>query len=469
MITVTRRAILAGGSAAILAGAAPALARSRTEADVAIIGAGLAGLHAARLCEAAGLAVVVIEAERRVGGRLHTLRDLPGAPEAGGIQVGAGYARLRQIAAESGIDLPTGVGAGAGIADAPGNLYAVNGAIATPGEWPTSRGNRLPASERGVEPAAMLRHYARAFPRLETPSAWLDAPPDADIPVLATLRNAGASDEALRLIAANFNGNSLATMSQLNLSRTFAIFASQPGPIATIAGGSQRLPEAMAATLRREVRLGAMVQGLREEPDGVTLQLAGGTLRAAHAICTIPFAALRHIPLETPLPPAAARMIAELPYTRASFAYIAASEPFWQSDGLPHTLWTDDPLIGRVFVLGSDPPMLKLWTTGAGSDLVDRMAQEDAARLIVQRIETMRPSASGKLKMLRLYSWQRNANARGIYHHIGNGMTADLAATTRHRGKRLHFAGEHLGRGTSGMEAALESAEAAAEAVLLRS
>lgn len=63
--------------------------------DVAVIGAGLAGLHAARACEAAGLKVVVIEAERRIGGRLHTLHDLPGAPEAGGIQVGAGYTRCR--------------------------------------------------------------------------------------------------------------------------------------------------------------------------------------------------------------------------------------------------------------------------------------------------------------------------------------------------------------------------------------
>ena len=468
MITLTRRTVLAGGSAAILAGAAPALARSRTEADVAIIGAGLAGLHAARLCEASGLSVVVIEAARRVGGRLHTLRDLPGAPEAGGIQVGAGYLRLRRIAAECGINLPEGGGAGAGIADAPGNLYAVNGAVTAPGGWPTSAGNSLPDGERAVEPAAMLRHFARAFPRLANPSAWLDAPSDTDISVLDTLRNAGASNEALRLIAANFNGNGLATMSQINLARTFAIFASQPGPVATIEGGSQRLPEAMAATLRREVRLGQTIQGLREEADGVTVQFAGGSLRAAHAICTIPFAALRYMPLETALPPAAARMIAELPYTRASFAYISASAPFWESDGLPPTLWTDDPLIGRVFVLGSDPPMLKLWTTGVGADLLDRMPQKHAARVIVDRIEALRPSSRGKLKVERFYSWQKSPGARGIYHHIGTGMAADLAATVRHRGKRLHFAGEHMGRATSGMEAALESAEAAAEAVLSR-
>ena len=436
--------------------------------DVAVIGAGLAGLHAARACEAAGLKVVVIEADSRVGGRLHTLHDLPGTPEAGGIQIGAGYTRLRKAAGELGVALDSGGGAGAGIADAPGNLYAVNGVTATPADWPASPGNRLADSERRVEPAALLRHYARAFPRLASPDGWRDAAPDTDISVLAALRDAGASEEALGLIAANFNGNSLAGMSQLSLARTFAIYASQPGPIATIAGGSQALPEAMAASVRGDVRLGESVRAMREEPDGVTLHLANGTLRAGHAICTIPFAALRHIPLETALPAPAARMIAELPYTRATFAYIAASEPFWEKDGLPETLWSDDPLIGRVFVLGSAPPMLKLWTTGAGADLIDRLPPEEAKRMIVSRIAAMRPASQGKLDVLRLFSWQRNPHARGIYHHIGTGMAADLGATTRHRGLRLHFAGEHLGRAASGMEAAFESAETAVAAVLAK-
>ena len=345
----------------------------------------------------------------------------------------------------------------------------MNGVTATPADWPTCEGNRLADTERMVEPAALLRHYARAFPRLASPDAWLDSAPDTDISVLAALRQAGASEEALRLIAANFNGNSLAGMSQLGLARTFAIFASQPGPVATIAGGSQRLPEAMAASLRGDVRTGQTVRGLREEADGVTLHLAKSTLRAAHAICTIPFAALRHIPVETTLAPAAARMIAELPYTRASFAYIAASEPFWKTDGLPATLWSDDPLIGRVFVLGSAPPMLKLWTTGAGADLPRTPAtRRGQAHDCLAHRGRMRPAAQGKLSVLRIYSWQHNPGARGIYHHIGNRHGADLAATTRHRGSRLHFAGEHLGRAASGMEAAFESAEAAAEAVLAR-
>jgi len=82
---VGRRDFLGGAAAAVVAGAAPRRAWGRTDADVAVIGAGLAGLHSARLLEEAGLKVVVVEANTRVGGRLHTLDDLPNRPEAGGI------------------------------------------------------------------------------------------------------------------------------------------------------------------------------------------------------------------------------------------------------------------------------------------------------------------------------------------------------------------------------------------------
>ena len=453
----SRRSVLAGGSAAIIAGAAPRAAWGKTEADVVIIGAGLAGLMAAHRLEMAGKKVVILEGEKRVGGRLHTLDDLPGRPEAGGIQVGSGYKLLRATAEDLKVGLVEGPGGGAGIAESRTALFNIGGQTVAPADWPSSAANKLLAGERAILPFALGFSYGAKLPRLALPAAWMDADPALDISYGAALRQAGAGDEALRLIQANMNGNTLAGMSQLQALRSAAILRAGAGPTATIKGGSQRLPEAMAAQLKSPIRLGTLVTAIREDAGGVTVTTSRGEVRARHVICTIPFAALRHIPIEADLNPAIATMIASLPYTRASFAFLSANKPFWKSDGLPETLWTDDPLIGRVFVLGDDPPMLKLWSVGAGADVLDRMPHAEAAAAIIAKIEAARPSAKGMLTLERFFSWQKSPMARGIYHHIGTGQAAALSNAVRSQGKHLHFAGEHLAQSESGMEAALES------------
>ncbi|HIM45400.1 MAG TPA: FAD-dependent oxidoreductase, partial [Alphaproteobacteria bacterium] len=48
--------------------------------DVAIVGAGAAGLAAARTLAGTGLQTVVLEAKDRIGGRAHTEMLRPGLP-----------------------------------------------------------------------------------------------------------------------------------------------------------------------------------------------------------------------------------------------------------------------------------------------------------------------------------------------------------------------------------------------------
>ncbi|MFO0113642.1 MAG: NAD(P)-binding protein, partial [Betaproteobacteria bacterium] len=74
---ITRRTFLkSAGAGVVLATSQPLLLRAQVASlDVIVIGAGLAGLHAARLLEAFGLKVRVLEASKRIGGRIFTLDD----------------------------------------------------------------------------------------------------------------------------------------------------------------------------------------------------------------------------------------------------------------------------------------------------------------------------------------------------------------------------------------------------------
>src|SRR5215831_14545923 len=76
----------------------------RAEADVIVVGAGLAGLTAARRLRGAGYSVLVIEARERVGGRVlnHSL-DGGQVVDAGGQFVGPAQRHILGLAAELGV------------------------------------------------------------------------------------------------------------------------------------------------------------------------------------------------------------------------------------------------------------------------------------------------------------------------------------------------------------------------------
>ncbi len=75
------------------------------EADVIIVGAGLAGLIAARDVMNAGLEPLILEANNRVGGRILTEEVMPGVlVEIGAQWIGNGMPRMFALAEELGVD-----------------------------------------------------------------------------------------------------------------------------------------------------------------------------------------------------------------------------------------------------------------------------------------------------------------------------------------------------------------------------
>lgn len=453
---LTRRTTLIGLAATTLALPACRSSSRTLDADVIVIGAGLSGLYAAMLLEETGLGVQVIEALPRVGGRMHTLDHGDGYTEGGGQQIGASYARVLDVATQLGVPLYAETGRG------PATSYWLNDS------WQTGTVDipEFPEAFRNTPPSSVLFRLLASAPGLDTPDGWMTAAPELDISAAQFLTQRGFSSQAQALVERALNANNLSTYSMLNLHRTWQLYQQSAGMGATqyVEGGSQRLPEAMAASLSRPVLTDHPVTAMSIEADRCTVRTSKGRFSASHAICTLPFPALRRIDGFTP-PPVMAEAIDTLAYTQIMQVHMRARSNYWETDELAPNLWTDTQL-ERVFTgSGRDGGLTNYqrgWVNGDG--VVPWMAEpETAMTRYTAQLAALRPASQGQVEPLALIDWtETNPYAGGAYYHWQPGQAAILAQTMGEPMGRMRFAGEHLGLLHTGMEAAMEAAERAA-------
>jgi monoamine oxidase len=463
-----RRVLSALGALPFAALGSPAIGQSR-DADVLVLGAGLSGLAAARALEARGLSVQVIEGSGRIGGRMMTLLDLPGSPNAGGVQIGASYARFKALCGELGVPLDP--------ADATRRetLHVIGGTPVRQSDWATATENPFPTDRRTLTPAAALFTLAGAANPVSDPAGWVEAARAGHDPSAADfLRAAGLNDAALRLIDVGLNANALDTYGMINVFRSLAVFARDraAGPITMVRGGSQSLTSALALRLARAVMINAPVAAITADRAGVTVSLRDGrTMRAAHVICTLPQPALRRVRIGAPLSAIQRSAMARSAYTAILQLHCEATSPFWEADGLPPDMWTDGPLervfAGRDNTTGALTGMVTVWINGTGCASWLRLSHSAIEARVQAELAAIRPASRGHIRLSRVVRWTPdNPWAGGAYIHYQPGQAAAWGTAPGASAGRLHFAGEHLAVAATGLEGALESAERAVMAVL---
>ncbi len=465
--------LLSGGNHVLTARAGtPARSGGGYDADVLVIGAGLSGLNAAMLLEEHGMKVLVIEGRDRVGGRMFTLDHLPGRPEGGGSLLGPRYARALDLADRLKVALAparprTEPVAGEVALNIRGQTIPVK-------DWESSRLNPFPGQLRSKTPWDVYFGELLKLNPFENLGDWRASRfASHDRPVQDILAERGYSEEALRILQSNSSyGNNFFTLSGLHLYHYFTWQRLQAvaGPRVNCADGNQRLPEAMARSLRGEVRLAARVTGIRTSSDGVEAVCEDGSRhRARRGLCTLPAPVLRDLKVDPPLTGAKADAVLNLGYHKTYQIHFGFKRRFWEDDGLPPSLWTDGP-VGRFNALkdidGKEIACFLAYANGHNAARLDKMSFEDATAFVLRELVAMRPSLKGVLQPLRAWSMQNDRFSGGSYATWAPGQVPRFNEALIAPWGNWHFAGEHTALMARGFEGALESGERAALEIL---
>jgi monoamine oxidase len=446
---------------------------TRTDCDVAVVGAGISGLAAALTLSDEGFDVRVLEAQQRIGGRIRSMRQLGPNAEAGATYVGAGYERFLALCRR--FSLP--------LIDVTPILeffreqeLVLDGEIIRQRDWLDHPANPFPAADRELMPWNFHRVLTMRETRLERPGDWTDPRHAAlDISMREWMLGLGFGSDVVRIgygINTTFGRDADDVSALLLLFR--AAFSKEQRRLAptdtlgyTVEGGVERVPQAIAAALPRGVETGAVVTALESRRDHARIRLADGRqITARHVICSLPLAALRStVAIDPPLEGSQADAFDELPYQPVTQVFLAPKRPFWEDDGYAPSLFTDTSA-GMVTAVrrGDDPAVishLSCWVVGRAADGMAGLSGEAIGTRVIEAIEAVRPAARGQLELIGHQAWGTDPYAGGAWAYFRPGQIRKFAAGMGRSHGRIRFCGEHLAQAGRGLEGALETAESA--------
>ncbi|MEC7760387.1 MAG: FAD-dependent oxidoreductase [Pseudomonadota bacterium] len=423
MPQVTRRTTLKLALAALAASKAGAV-RAQTLAGrrVIVVGAGIAGLSAARRLADAGAEVVVLEAGDRIGGRIRTDHSL-GAP----FEWGAGWIH------------------------GPGRGNPVAG-LAEDADAPTFVTDDDSLDVVDADGTDMDEDVAEALDGLyeDFEDALYDKLDGADDPrSLAQIINDIDPDilrrpEARWMLSAFVEFDLGAPLEEVSAALALEDEAF-PGADVILPEGYDRLLAPVAEEL--DIRLGHAVR--RIEHGGVA-RVSGdwGEVTGDNVVCALPLGVLKagDVAFDPPLPGGYQAAIDGIGFGTVTKIALKFDEAFWDVDtqyvGIvtePRGRW-NYWLNYRTF---SDENILLGLSFGAYAPVADRMSEAEATRDALEVLDAAYDGVGAPVGVLKT-AWSTDPLFRGAYSFPAAGASRDLwEAFETPASDRLVFAGEH--------------------------
>ena len=435
---------------------------------ILIVGAGLSGLVAAYELRKQGHDVTILEAQRRPGGRVWSLRD----KFSDGLYVEVGAARIpdnhdltMRYVREFNLPLtPFWPATGS-------RVYSIGGKrirADQSGEWIAGEsGLDLRPDEQVLGQWALLEKYVgRALADLGDPFRIDYASPVArkldSVTTAQFLREQGASESAIDLLSWPWATAQDDRSSFLWTIREIA-YESQEKIRNKIVGGNDKLPHAFAATMKDAIHYGAPVVRLEQDDKGVRAIVKRGTSHETFAadrlLCTIPFPALRGIAAQPAFSAAKTRAIDELLYDRIVRATLQCRTRFWEKDGFNGFGHSDTPQ--QIWHFSHDQPgprgLLVSYLSGGTGERVGDMEPEARESYLVEEMERAHPGLKQKYEGSFVHVWHKDPWQKGAIALPAPGQMTGICVGAEKPEGRIHFAGEHLSNFSGWMQGALES------------